>query len=117
MDKKIYTIDASGKILGRVASLAAKMLMGKTEKNYVANKVASVHVNIINASKTKATEKKKLETLHKHYTGYPGGLRTETNTQIIAKKGWKELYKLAIHGMLPNNKLRSLLMKQLTIKE
>lgn len=116
MNKK-YTIDANGKVLGRVASSAAKMLMGKTEKDYVANKVASVHVTIINVSKTKTTEKKKLQTLHKHYTGYPGGLRTETNIQIITKKGWTELYKLAIFGMLPNNKLRPLLMKQLTIKE
>ncbi len=114
---KIHTIDAEGKILGRIASATAKILMGKTEKDYVANKVADVSVTIINASKTKMTEKRKKETIHTHYTGYPGGLRKETSAKIIAKKGYKELYTMAVFGMLPNNKLRPLMMKRLTIKE
>lgn len=114
---KTHTIDATGKILGRVASATAKILMGKTEKDYVANKVADVSVLIENASKTKMTEKRKNETFHTHYTGYPGGLRLESNAKIIGKKGWSELYKLAVYGMLPNNKLRPLMMKRLTIKE
>ncbi len=114
---KRYTIDATDKILGRVASSVAKILMGKTETDYVANKVADVSIIIENASKTKMSEKRKSETLHIHYTGYPGGLRSQTSAKIIDKKGWAELYRLAIHGMLPNNKLRPLMMKRLTIKE
>ncbi len=114
---KRYTIDATDKILGRVASSVAKILMGKTEADYVANKVADVFVTIENVSKTKMSEKRKSETLHTHYTGYPGGLRSETNAKIIDKKGWAELYRLAIRGMLPNNKLRPLMMKRLIIKE
>jgi len=114
---KTHTIDADGKILGRVASATAKILMGKTDKNYVANKVAEVSVVILNASKTKVTEKRKAETFHQRYSGYPGGLKKETNKKIIEKKGWAELYRLAVRGMLPNNKLRPLMMKRLIIKE
>ncbi len=114
---KTHTIDATDKVLGRVASEVAKILMGKNETDYVANKVADVTVTIINVSKTKSSEKRQKETTHTHYTGYPGGLRVETNAKIINKKGWKELYLLAIKGMLPNNKLRPLIMKRLIIKE
>jgi large subunit ribosomal protein L13 len=112
-----YTIDASGKVFGRVASEAAKALMGKNLPNYVANKVADVSVSIINASKTKMSERRTNETLHERYSGQPGGFRVSTNAKILEKKGWKGLYELAVFGMLPSNKLRPLTMKHLTIKD
>lgn len=112
-----HTIDAEGKTLGRVASAAAKFLMGKTTPDYVANKVADVKVTIINASKTKTTEARMKETLHERYSGFPGGFKTATNEEIITKKGWASLYELAVYGMLPANKLRPLMMKRLTINE
>lgn len=112
-----YTIDASGKVFGRVASEAAKNLMGKNLPTYTANKVADVLVVIINASKTKMTERRMNETLHERYSGQPGGFRESTNAKIVEKKGWKGLYELGIYGMLPANKLRPIMMKHLTIKE
>lgn len=112
-----YTINAEGKTLGRVASEAAKALMGKKLPDYVANKVADVTVVIENASKTKTTEKRLYKTLHEKYSGFPGGLKFKTNAEIIEKKGWKELYTLAVYGMLPANKLRPLIMKKLTIRD
>lgn len=112
-----YTIDASGKVFGRVASEAAKNLMGKNLPDYVANKVADVSVTILNASKTKMSERRMKETLHERYSGQPGGFRKETNAKIIEKKGWKHLYELGVFGMLPSNKLRPIMMKHLTIKE
>jgi large subunit ribosomal protein L13 len=112
-----YTIDASGKVFGRVASEAAKNLMGKNLPDYVANKVADVSVTIINAAKTKMSESRMNETLHERYSGQPGGFRKETNAKIIEKKGWEGLYELAVFGMLPSNKLRPFMMKHLTIKE
>jgi large subunit ribosomal protein L13 len=115
--KKIHTIDASGKTLGRVASQAAKVLMGKDSPEYTANKVADVSVSIVNAGKTKMTERRMNETLHETYSGFPGGFKTKTNAKIIDKKGWKGLYELAVYGMLPSNKLRPLMMKNLTIIE
>lgn len=114
---KIHTIDATEKTLGRVSSAAAKILMGKTTPDYVANKVADVSLVIENVSKTRMTEKRKEETLHSRYSGYPGGLKFESNAKILKNKGWEELYRMAIRGMLPANKLRPLMMKRLTIKE
>ena len=112
-----YTIDAEGKVLGRVASEAAKKLMGKNLPNYKVNVVADNFVEIINASKTKMSEARKLETLHEKYSGQPGGFKRVSNAKIIEKKGWKNLYELAVYGMLPANKLRPLMMKHLTIKD
>ena len=112
-----YTIDASGKVFGRVASEAAKNLMGKNLPDYTANKVANVLVVITNAGQTKMSERRMKETLHERYSGQPGGFREETNARILEKKGWKGLYELAVFGMLPSNKLRPLMMKHLTIKD
>ncbi|HZX74177.1 MAG TPA: uL13 family ribosomal protein [Cyclobacteriaceae bacterium] len=112
-----HTIDAKGKTLGRVASAAAKLLMGKTTPDYTANKVADVRVTIINAKETKMTEARMSNTLHERYSGFPGGFKTATNAEIITKKGWGALYELAVYGMLPSNKLRPLMMKHLTITE
>mgnify|MGYP003531268820 FL=1 len=112
-----YTIDAEGKTRGRVASAVAKALMGKNTPDYVANQVADVRVNLINASKTLMSERRMKETLHERYSGFPGGLKTATNEEIITKKGWGALYELAVYGMLPSNKLRPLMMKRLTITD
>ncbi len=112
-----YTINAEGRVLGRVASEAAKALVGKNTPDYTANKVADVLVIIINASKTKMSERRMNETLHERYSGQPGGFKKETNAKIIEKKGWEGLYELAVYGMLPANKLRPLMMKRLTIKD
>jgi large subunit ribosomal protein L13 len=114
---KTYTIDASGRTLGRVASEVAKCLMGKNLPDYTVNKISDVLVIITNTSKTKMTERRMKETLHERYSGQPGGFREETNARILEKKGWKGLYELAVFGMLPSNKLRPLMMKRLTIKE
>ena len=113
----IHTIDAEGKTFGRITSAAAKALMGKTAPDYTANKLADVKVEIINASKTKMSETRMNTTLHERYSGFPGGFREITNAEIVAKKGWKGLYELAVYGMLPSNKLRPLMMKHLTITE
>lgn len=112
-----HKFDATDKVFGRVASAAAKALMGKTSPDYVANKVADVRVYITNASKTKMSERRMKETLHERYSGYPGGFKQDTNEKIVKNKGWKGLYELAVYGMLPPNKLRPLMMKRLTITE
>lgn len=112
-----YTIDATGKSLGRVASMASRALMGKNSADYRANKTPVVKVSIINASKTKMSENRLATVLHEKYSGHPGGLRFKTNGDIVKEKGWKGLYELAVYGMLPSNKLRPIMMKNLTIVE
>ena len=114
--KTTITIDASGKTLGRVASAAAKALMGKTSPDYAPNVAPKVTVEIHNAQQTKMTEKRINETMHERYSGYPGGLRFASNKNIIEGKGIRELYRLAVYNMLPANKLRTGMMKNLVIK-
>lgn len=112
-----HTIDAKGITFGRVASAAAKALQGKNSPDYVANQVADVHVEIVNAKLTKMSERRMQETLHERYSGYPGGFKQDTNAKIVEKKGWAGLYELAIYGMLPSNKLRPLMLKNLKVTE
>jgi len=117
MKKDTHTINAEGQILGKIASEAAKFLMGKNSPDYTPNVKPIQKVIIDNASKTKMTEKRVLETLHERYSGYPGGLKFRNNKDIIERKGYSELYRLAIYSMLPDNKLRALMMKNLTVNE
>lgn len=112
-----YTIDATEKTLGRTASAAAVLLMGKNDPSFEKNEVSTNKVEIINASQTAISEKKLKSVFHETYSGYPGGLKYKSVEEVIAKKGYEELYKLAIYGMLPPNKLRPRMMKNLIIKE
>jgi len=117
MKNQIYTINATGMVLGRVASEAAKILMGKNNPDYTPNLSPKNKVVIDNVSKTKMTEKRIKNTPHERYSGYPGGLKISINEKIIAQKGYSELYRLAVYNMLPANKLRALMMKNLTLNE
>ncbi|MFA6397300.1 MAG: 50S ribosomal protein L13 [Candidatus Paceibacterota bacterium] len=118
-NKKIeeYLIDANEKTLGRTATQAASFLMGKNDTNFAKNKVSGNKVKIINASKIVISPKKMISVEHERYSGYPGGLKTQTVADIISKKGYTELFILAVYGMLPNNKLKSKMMKNLQIVE
>ena len=110
-----YTIDASGRTLGRVASDAAAALLGKKSPQYVKNFVLPVTVHITNASKLRISEKREATTTYIRYTGYPGGLRSQTMTELMAKKGLEEVVRKTVDGMIPRNKLRKERMKRLTI--
>lgn len=110
-------IDATNKKLGRIASEAAMVLMGKDKVGYEPNKVNTEGVHIINASKASIDEKKKDEKEYEWFTGHPSGLKKIKMKDLIAKKGIKEIFENAIYGMLPNNKLRKLRMKKLQITE
>lgn len=112
-----YTIDATNKAIGRTASEVAVLLMGKNNPSFEKNILSDNKVTIINASKIKMTEKKAREVLHEKYSGYPGGFTQKSISQLIEKKGYGELFKLAVYGMLPQNKLRAKMMKNLTITE
>ncbi len=112
-----HTIDATNKKIGRVASDAARLIMGKNLTSFKRNELSGVKVVIENASRADITEKKRVQKIYSRYTGYPGGLRKESASQLSARKGTRELFRKAVYGMLPVNKLRSKMMKQLIIKE
>lgn len=112
-----FTLNAEGQKVGRVASEAAKLLMGKNLTSFVRNVIPAVKVEIVNTGKASVTDQRKSEVLKSSYSGYPSGLKTLTVGQIIEKKGHKELFRKAVYGMLPSNKLRAKMMKNLTISE
>ena len=113
----IHTIDATNKAPGRVASEAAKILMGKQEATYQRHTAPTAKVVIINASKAKISEKKKINTTFERYSGHPGGFRSDSMAKVIAKKGYAEIFQNAVFGMIPRNRLHTDIMKNLTVTE
>jgi len=113
---RTYTIDAAGKRLGIVATEAATYLMGKDQPDFSKNTIAPVQVTIENASKLDMTEKKQKE-IYQRYSGYPGGRKEETFAHLAERLGYAEPVKRTVRGMLPSNKLRTEMMKNLTINE
>ena len=114
----MITIDATNKKLGRIASIAAAELLGKNSTTFTKNAVNRVHkVVITNASKIDISEKKLSEEVKKKYSGYPGGLTHESFKKIAQNKGYGELFKTAIYGMLPKNKLRKNIIQNLKVTE
>ncbi|MES2931148.1 MAG: 50S ribosomal protein L13 [Patescibacteria group bacterium] len=116
-ERTLYTIDATGGALGRVASEAASVLLGKKSANYMQNEVMPVEVEIVNASKLVMTEKRIAGKEYTRYTGYPGGLRITSLANLLQKKGVGEALWKAVDGMIPRNKLRKERMKRLTITD
>lgn len=114
---KKHVIDAKNKKLGRVASEAAKILMGKDTPAFAKNVAPEVEIEIINAAKTDINEKKKLDKKYITHSGYPGGQKEEALGKLLERKGIIEVYKRAVYGMLPDNKLRARMMTKLTITE
>lgn len=112
-----YTIDASGRTIGRVAAEAASVLIGKNTTSFVRNKAPEISVTVTNCGKAKVTEKKQKQTLFHTYSGYPGGLKEKRLEEVAAKKGMKEVMLIAITGMLPKNKLQAVMLKNLIVSE
>jgi large subunit ribosomal protein L13 len=112
----VYTVDAKGRTLGRVASEAASALLGKKSVHFVKNKVLPVTVTISNAAKLSLPEKRVAEKAYTRYTG-PGGLRNFTMKELASKKGMHEVIRKTVDGMLPRNKLRKERMKRLVITD
>ena len=111
-----HTIDAKGKALGRVASEAAKILLGKNTTTVKKNAVADVTVRIVNASGLEIAEKKLTQKTYHSHSGYPGSDRAHKLKDIITKKGHEEALKRAVKGMIPGNTLRDKRMKNLVIE-
>jgi large subunit ribosomal protein L13 len=112
-----HVIDAKNKKLGRVASEAAKILIGKDTPAFQRNIAPKVEVEIINASKADISPTKKLVKFYRTHTGYPGSQKDEKLGDLTARKGFAEAFKRAVYGMLPDNKLRSKMMVNLKISE
>jgi large subunit ribosomal protein L13 len=99
-----YVVDASGQALGRLASSIARILMGKENPKYTPFLDTGDHVVVINADKVKISGTKGDEKVYQHYTGYPGGLRTEEFRKRFARRP-ELVIEEAVRRMLPKTKL------------
>lgn len=113
---RTHIIDAAGKRLGHVATEAATVLNGKDRSDFAKHTVADVQVIIENASKLDVREGKEKD-IYQSYSGYPGGRKTETLEHLGKRLGYAEVVRRTIKGMLPKNKLQSIMMKNLTVTE
>lgn len=107
-----HLVDVNGKILGRISSEIAKLLMGKSKPYYVRNLDCGDYVIVVNASGVKVTGKKETDKKYYRHSGYPGGLRTETLKELRESKP-EEIIRHAVKGMLPQNKLRDRMLTRL----
>jgi large subunit ribosomal protein L13 len=107
-------VDASGQTLGRLASQVARILMGKENPQYTTFLDTGDHVIVINAEKVKTTGMKSEQKVYQHYTGYPGGLRTEEFRKRFARKP-ESVIEAAILRMLPKSKLGRQMISKLNV--
>lgn len=112
-----HSIDATGKRIGRIATEIAVFLMGKNRTDFAKNKIPDVKVEVTNASKMWIDAKKKRDKEYVSHSGYPGNLKTMSMQQVINSKGEKDVLRRAVLGMLPKNKLRPQMMKNLIITD
>ena len=104
VDRQWHVIDAKGKVLGRVASTAARLLQGKHKPSWAPFLDRGDHVVIVNAKAVRLTGKKENQKLYRYHSGYEGGLREERAKDVRAKSPIR-MVEEAVYGMLPKTKL------------
>jgi large subunit ribosomal protein L13 len=112
MERKTHTIDAVDKILGRLAAQVAVLLRGKNKPNFAPNKDIGDFVVIKNIEKVRVSGKKMEQKKYFHHSGYLGGLK-EVPFKTLFKERPEEVFRKAVFGMLPRNKLRAEQIKRL----
>lgn len=101
-----HKIDVKGKILGRIVPDITKLLQGKHKKDYAPYLDCGDYVVVVNAALVKLSGRKSSTKSYTRYSGYPGGLRTETFSELLTKNPAK-IIENAVSGMLPKNKFRT----------
>lgn len=115
MERKTHTIDATGKVLGRLATEIAVLLRGKQKSDFVPYRDMGDFVIVKNVSKLKITGKKMEQKKYFHHSGFLGGVK-EIPLKKIFKTNPAEVLRKAVFGMLPKNKLRAEQIKKLKIE-
>ncbi len=114
VERKWYVVDATNKVLGRLASQIAKKLRGKDKPIFTPHVDTGDFVIVVNAEKVRLTGKKWDKKIYYHHSGYMGGLKQITAKELLKKKP-EELIRHAVKGMLPKNRLGRKLLKKLKI--
>ena len=114
VDARWHVIDAGEHVLGRVATLAAKLLQGKHKAAYTPFVDTGDHVVIVNAATVKLTGRKEDQKLYRYHSGYEGGLREE-RAGVVRKKQPVRLVEEAVRGMLPKTKMGDAMYRKLKV--
>jgi large subunit ribosomal protein L13 len=114
MNNNEYTIDASGQILGRLAAKIAVLLRGKNKASWLPNIEPKSIVTVFNTNSVKFSGKKLTQKLYIHHSGYPGGLKKESLGKKFERDS-REVIREAVYGMLPKNKTRDKVIKNLKL--
>ena len=115
--KEWVVVDAAGHSIGRICRQIALMLRGKNKPNFTPHVDCGDNVIVINAEKAILTGAKATEREYTRFSGYPGGLKTFSPKTVIEKKGYPELFRRTVRGMLPKNRLGDKLIKNLYVYE
>jgi large subunit ribosomal protein L13 len=114
IQRKWFVLDAEGAVLGRLASEAARMLMGKNKPIYTPYIDTGDHVIVVNADKIRLTGNKEDQKLYRRHSGYPGGLKEVKASRMRSTRPVR-MIELAIQGMLPKNKLGKQMYRKLNV--
>ncbi len=113
-DSRWHVIDANGQVLGRVSTLAAKLLQGKHKAVYTPFIDTGDHIVVINAAQVKLTGRKEDQKMYRRHSGYEGGLREERAT-VVRKRQPIRMVEEAIRGMLPKSKMGDAMYRKLKV--
>jgi large subunit ribosomal protein L13 len=114
IERQWHLIDAEDAVLGRIASKAAKILMGKHKPTYTPFLDMGDHVIVVNAAKVRLTGNKEEQKLYRRHSGYPGGL-TETQARKVRQTRPTRMVEEAVQGMLPKSKLGKQMYRKLQV--
>jgi len=109
-----HVIDADGRVLGRIATVAARLLQGKHKAIYTPFLDAGDHVVVVNAAKVKLTGRKEDQKIYRQHSGYEGGLREE-RARLVRQRKPERLVEEAVRGMLPKTKLGEAMYRKLKV--
>jgi len=114
IERRWHVIDADGVAVGRLATRAARLLMGKHRPTYTAFLDTGDHVVVVNASRVKLTGRKDDQKLYRRHSGYEGGLREERAKDVRARTPIR-LVEEAVRGMLPKTTLGDAMYRKLKV--
>jgi large subunit ribosomal protein L13 len=113
-DDRWHVIDADGQVLGRLATVAARLLQGKHKSTYTPFLDTGDHVIVVNAAKVKLTGRKEDQKIYRQHSGYEGGLREE-RARLLRQRRPERLIEEAVRGMLPKTTLGEAMYRKLKV--
>ena len=112
--RRWHVIDADGQVLGRIATIAARLLQGKHKPSYTPFLDTGDHVVVVNAATVKLTGRKEDQKIYRQHSGYEGGLR-ERRARLVRERHPERLVEDAVRGMLPKTKLGDAMYRKLKV--